>query len=221
MEENYDGECEFCHGNTSSKRFLNTHDIVLQDNNAFGILEKVMNNSTKFISQTCYGNKPFGLATNFSDFTDSGIKCIAIKQSEHFVDADVFTDKNAIIGKWKVCMSKATSEGNITPDANGAVGIATNFFIIEPNSICTETYIVVNIFDNKKEAEIFISYMKTKFFRFMLGLRVLTQDINKNKFAWVPDMLDYSTAWTDKELYEHFKLTRQEVAYIESKIKAI
>jgi site-specific DNA-methyltransferase (adenine-specific) len=55
----------------------------------------------------------------------------------------------------------------------------------------------------------------------MLGLRVLTQDINKEKFSWVPDVEDYSAPWTDKELYEHFNLTRQEVAYIESKIKTI
>jgi hypothetical protein len=215
----YDGECEFCHGNTSSKRFLNTHDIVLQDNNAFGILEKVMNNSTKFINQTCYGNKPFGLATNFSDFLDSGVKCMTVRQEEKFVNPNVFTDKHGIIGKWKVCTSKGAS-GSYLADIRGALVT----FIIEPNTICTETYIVVNTFDNKTDAENFNSYMKTKFFRFMLGLRVLTQDVNKEKFAWVPDMQDYSTTWSDEELLhnkKYFNFTRQEIEYIESKIKAI
>ena len=220
-EKNYDGECEFCHGNTSSKRFLNTHDIVLQDNNAFGILEKVMNKSTKFINQTCYGNKPFGLATNFSDFLTSGVKCMTVRQEEKFVDPNAFTDKNGIIGKWKVCASKG---GNVTENSEGTRQVLSSIFILEPNTICTETYIVVNTFDNKKEAENFVSYMKSKFFRFMLGLRVLTQDINKKKFAWVPDMLDYSAPWTDKELlYDTtiFNFTKQEREYIESKINTI
>lgn len=214
----YDGECEFCHGNTSSKRFLNTHDIVLQDNNAFGILEKVMNNSSKFINQTCYGNKPFGLATNFSDFLTSGVKCMTVRQEEKYVDPNAFTDKNGIIGKWKVCTSAG---GNVTENSEGTRQVLSSIFILPPNSICTETYIVVNTFDNKKEAENFISFMKTKFFRFMLGLRVITQHINKEKFAWVPDQLDYSAPWADAELYKKYNLSRQEMAYIESKIKAI
>lgn len=220
-EKKHNGECEFVNGNTTTKRYLNSHDIILQDNNAVSILDKVMSSASKYINQTCYGNKPFGLATNFKDFKASGVMCVCQGKVEHNVDPTVFTDKHGIIGKWKVCTSKATSEGNINPDKTGAMAIATNFFIIEPNAICTETYVVVNVFDNKAEAENFISYMKTKFFRFMLGLRVLTQDINKEKFAWVPDVEDYSAPWTDKELYKKFGLTRQEQAYIESKIKAI
>jgi site-specific DNA-methyltransferase (adenine-specific) len=230
-EKDYNGECEFCHGNTSSNRFLNTHDIVLQDNNAFGILEKVMNNSTKFINQTCYGNKPFGIATNFKNWVEPAIggdltghihgiditMCYASNKSLHEIKISDFSDKNNIRNKWKVC----TSAGINPSKETGGFDKYNNLFLIEPTAICTETYIVVNVFDNKKEAEHFISYMKTKFFRFMLGLRVLTQHINKEKFSWVPDMLDYSAPWTDAELYKKFNLTRQEVAYIESKIKTI
>ena len=94
------------------------------------------------------------------------------------------------------------------------------FRSIEPNAICTETYMVVNAFDTEVEAENFISYMKTKFFRFMLGLRVLTQDINKEKFGWIPE-IRYNTKWDDGDLSEMFGLTRQEQKYIGSKIKSI
>ena len=96
-----------------------------------------------------------------------------------------------------------------------------NQFILAPDEICTETYIVVNVFDTKTEAENFISYLKTKFFVFMLGLRVSTQDINKEKFGFVPDVIDYSIAWTDAELYKKYNLTKQQIAYIERKIKTI
>jgi len=63
--------------------------------------------------------------------------------------------------------------------------------------------------------------MKTKFFRYMLGLRVVTQHINKEKFAWVPDLEDYSKPWTDEELYRKFGLTENDIRYVESKIKPI
>jgi site-specific DNA-methyltransferase (adenine-specific) len=226
-EKAHNGECEFVNGNSSTKRFLNTHDIILQDNNAFGILEKVQSASNAWISQKCFSSKPFGLRTNFKDFKPSGVKCVCQGKEEKFVDPTAFTDKNGIIGKWKVVTGKVTSEGNIKESVTGSIGVLTNFFVIEPNTICLETYVVANVFDSKQEAEHFVSYMKTKFFRFMLGLRVSGIDINKEKFTWVPDMVDYSAIWmdtdtkTNKGLYSHFGLTRQEIAYIESKIKAI
>jgi site-specific DNA-methyltransferase (adenine-specific) len=215
-EKNHSGKCEFVNGNTSTNRFLNEHDIIVQDNNAVSILESVQSKTSKWINQRCYGNKPFGLATNFKNWVENGVKCIASRKSEHFTEPNAFTDKHNIIGKWKVCASAA-----INPNKDGRFEVYNNLFIIEPNAICTQTYIVVNMFDSKSESENFISYMKTKFFRFMLGLRVLTQHINKEKFAFVPDVEDYSTPWTDKELYKKFGLTRQQINYIEGKIKTI
>lgn len=217
----YDGECEFVNGNTTTNRFLNTHDIILQDNNAFGILDKVMGKTSKYINQTCYGNKPFGIPTNYSKWDVNGINCYTVGKKINKINTNAFTDKHYIIGKWKVCTSKATVEGSSFIGNVRSYFTSNSMFIIEPNAICTETYIVVNAFDSKRDAENFMEYMKSKFFRFMLGLRVLTQDINKEKFSWVPDVEDYSAPWTDAELYKKFNLTRQEVAYIESKIKAI
>ena len=217
-EKDYNGECEFVSGNTSTKRFLNTHDIILQDNNAFGILDKITSHSSKYISETAFSRGAFELKTNFSNWSESGIKCYVIGNAIKYVNISNMNDKHNILNKWKVCTSKA---GSVTENNLGARQILCSYFIAEPNSVSTDTYMVVNVFDTKQEAENFISYMKTKFFRFMLGLRVLTQDINKEKFAWVPDQKDYSAPWVDAELYKKYNLTRQEVAYIESKIKVI
>lgn len=217
-EKDYSGECEFVTGNTTTKRFLNTHDIILQDNSAFSILDKVMKKTNNWMSDKCISRKPFGLATNFADFKETGVKCITIGRKEKFVDVNSFTDKHGIIGKWKVCTSKACSPQEDKDGYRKVIGV---MFVLEPNVICTDTYLVVNTFDNKSEADVFMGYMNSKFFRFMLGLRVLTQNISKDKFSWVPDLGDYSTEWTDKELYNHFCLNKQEIAYIESKIKAL
>ena len=216
--KDYNGECEFVNGNVTTKRFLNIHDIILQDNNAFGILEKITSKCSSWMNKPWAIQTPFGIVSSFNQWSNStnDTVCYSSGKTKRNVSTGHFTDKHNIIGKWKVCTSKA-----INPNKEGNFDKYNNIFIIEPNTICTQTYIVVNVFDSKTEAENFISYMNTKFFRFMLGLRVLTQDISKEKFAWTPDQLDYSAKWTDKELYMKYSLTRQEIAYIESKIKAI
>ena len=218
-QKDHSGTCEFVVGNSTTNRHLNQYDIILQDNNAVGILEKVRSTCSDWMNKSWAGQTPFGIVTSFKNWQTSGTKCIKSGLEEKFVNFSDFTDKHNIIGKWKVCTSKAN--GAAQEDNGNGKKVISDAFVIDPNAICTQTYVVVNVFDSKQEAENFISYMKTKFFRFMLGLRVLTMDINKKKFAWVPDVSDYSAPWTDKELYKKFNLSRQEIAYIESKIKEI
>jgi len=71
------------------------------------------------------------------------------------------------------------------------------------------------------EANNFRAYVLTKFFRFMLLLRIASQDVTREKFTWVPDLEDYSRVWTDAELYQHFGLTKKEQEHIEKSIKPI
>ena len=218
-EKCYDGPCEFVNGHTVSTRFLNEHDIVLQDNNAFGILDKVKNKADDWMRDKVCSREPFGLATNFAYFTKSGVKCICKEKVYKFVSPTSFTDNRKVLNKWKVCIPVGAGRHQI-PDVHGAKMVMMNIFIVEPGAICTGTYLVVNAFDSKKEAEFFVSYMKTKFFRFLTGLR-LVKNASKKVFTWVPDVEDYSDTWTDKELYDMFGLTQQEQSYIESKIKEL
>lgn len=211
----HNGMCDFVVNNTTATRFLDIYDIVIQDNNAIPIVEKVLQKTQKWISDKVFGTNPFGLTTNFSNWSKSGVLCHSIRNQVNFCDPNDFTDRNGIFNKWKVATSKA---GSVSAK-NGAISVISNIFLIEPGSICTMTYIIVAVFDTKSEAENFITYMKTKFFRFMLRIRAITQDINKEKFLSVPDVIDYSKQWKDEDLYNMFDLTKQERAYIESKIK--
>jgi len=214
-QKDYNGQCEFVVGNSTTNRYLDEFDIVLQDNQAMTILKKVRSNSNHWMNKPWAVQTPFGLVSSFNDWKKEGVPCYSIKRQVHFCSENVVVDKFKIKDKWKVATSKAGNVGN-----TGVCDIST-LFLIEPGAICTQTYIVVNVFDSKKEAENFMSYMKTKFFRFMLGLRTLTQDINKEKFAWVPDVEDYSTTWTDAELFKKFDLTRQEQRYIDGRYKEL
>jgi site-specific DNA-methyltransferase (adenine-specific) len=218
----YNGDCNFISNGVLVKRNLAEENVILQDNNAITILNKIKNICGTYMNKPWAIQTPFGIISSFSNWKTSGTKCITKGRKLYFVNSSDFIDKCRILGKWKVCTCEAISsiKGQFS---NGVKSFFTNdgIFIIEPGTICTQTYIVVNVFDTKCEAENFVSYMKTKFFRFMLGLRVVTQHINKEKFAWVPDLEDYSKPWTDEELYRKFELTDDETKHIESKIKPI
>lgn len=215
-QKDYNGKCEFAVGNTTTERYLNEEDIILQDNNVVGILAKVKAVSSKWVSQLCFSKRPFGLSSNFLDFKTAGVKCVKRGHEEKLVDPAAFSDIHGLIGKWKTCIGEAYGEAGAE-----TYKVLSKPFVLPPNTICTETYVVVAVFDKEAEAVNFMSYMRTKFFRFMLLTRKNTQHLDKDKFAFVPDMKDYTAPWTDAELAKRFKLTRQEVAYIDSKIKAL
>jgi site-specific DNA-methyltransferase (adenine-specific) len=77
---------------------------------------------------------------------------------------------------------------------------------------------VAGVFDSKKEAEALVTFMSTKFFRFMVSLRKTTQDVNPNSFGYVPNIAS-EKKWTDEALYAKYELTESEIEHIESYIK--
>ena len=91
-------------------------------------------------------------------------------------------------------------------------------FIGEPNSCCTETYVMIGPYANKKRAENVISYIKTKFFRFLVLLKKNTQDAPARVYSFVP-VQDFDEPWTDEKLYAKYGLTNEEIAFIESMIR--
>ena len=91
-------------------------------------------------------------------------------------------------------------------------------FYGEPNSVCTETYLVIGPYTSKIETSNVISYIRTKFFRFLVLLRKNTQHAAKNVYLFVP-MQDFSEPWTDEKLYKKYGLTKDEIAFIESMIR--
>lgn len=106
-------------------------------------------------------------------------------------------------------------------------GSATDPYVIgkplygEPNSVCSVTYLVVgfnNEIKSQQMAENIITYMCSKFFRYLVSMKKKTQDNPRDVFQFVP-LQDFSQSWTDEKLYKKYGLTNDEIAYIESMIK--
>ena len=84
--------------------------------------------------------------------------------------------------------------------------------------ICSESYLMLKTFEKQNEAYNLKEYAKTNFFRFLLSTILLTQNIAKDKFQFVP-LQDFSKPWTDEELYAKYGLTDEEIQFIESMIR--
>ena len=85
------------------------------------------------------------------------------------------------------------------------------------SSVCTQTFIAFWV-SSESEALSLRSYYATKFFRFLVSLRKITQDALKGTYTWVPSQA-WTEEWTDAALYQRYGLTDAEIAYIEDVIK--
>ena len=134
-------------------------------------------------------------------------------------DKTVYISEDKIISnkdykdKIKVLVSKASPGGDDYPHS-----IFSTPLVAPKNSVSTETYLIVDFVKNKTEAENLLTYMSTRFFRFLVSLIKTTQNISKGSFAFVPvQNLEY--AWTDIELYEKYGITKDEQLFIEKMIR--
>lgn len=98
--------------------------------------------------------------------------------------------------------------------------IAATPILAKPGMACTETFIEIGPFDTEDELNNFYSYFKTKFFRAMVGIRKQDQGAARGIYHYVP-IQDFSKLWTDEELYKKYKLTQDEINFIETNIKAM
>lgn len=187
-------------------------DIFIRYSESIPIFKKVTSVTQQYFTEIVSSRKPFGFATDFNEFSSNGtIKVYANKQIGN-ISANYFIPKNADwISKFKLYIPKAIGSGDMRDDWIKPI-------IGQPNTLCTETYIVVGPFDTEITAKNVYSYTQTKFFHFMMGLAKITQDATSKVYQFVP-MQDFSKPWTDAELYAKYNLSQEEIDFIESMIK--
>ena len=137
------------------------------------------------------------------------------KSGYGFVSMNEITKNIEYLNYWKVVTSRSTS---VPEEDNGQVLRMSQTFIAEPNSVVTESYVVIDAFKDKIEAENCMSYIKTKFLRFLCQPTIVSPDVSNRTFELVP-LQDFSHPWTDEMLYKKYGLTEEEIAFIESMIR--
>ncbi len=192
-------------------------------NEAISILNKVRSFKEETMDKRVQSRLPFGIPSNFENYelTPTSNANITLFRSDRskssqkhvFIESRYVTKNIAWKDKEKVLVSKASPGGDEYPHS-----IISTPLYAGINTVCTETYLIVDFVKNNIEGQNLISYMTTRFFRFMMSLIKNTQNISKSVFAFVP-IQDYSKSWTDKKLYAKYGLDETEIAFIESMIK--
>lgn len=121
----------------------------------------------------------------------------------------------------------------VLPEANGTGALGETLsspFVLSPNKGFTQSFISFGKFDALQEAQNVLQYLKTKFLRAMLGTIKTTQHAHSDAWKNIPlqnfsneSDIDWSKPISeiDKQLYAKYGLTEDEVAFIESMIKAM
>ena len=206
-----------------SDRYLDEGgDIMIRDANVISILQKVQSFKESSFESIVSKRNPFNLVGNIEDYvttqkTERKILCrYENKRQIMYLKDEVRITRNIdVVPHFKLFVSKADG-------AAGQLGNPIPARIIgkaelgEPNMICSETFLCIFTKD-KSEAECISEYMKTKFFRFMVGIRK-NKNMTHDTYLYVP-LQDFSHPWTDEMLYKKYGLTEDEIAFIESMIR--
>lgn len=223
-ENGTDGDCEIYtheHGNiiSVSKRPLleNGCSTFIRHNDAISILRKVKQQGQNTIDTIISAQTPFGLYSNFNDFqsfqdSQHPIKIFCRGETGWIKPNQVLSNEH-LINKHKILVPKAWGNGSSgsTPDKIKPI-------YAEPNSCCTQTYLVVGAFDTEKEAKNYKQYLETNLTMFLIALKKNTQDAMRGVYSFVP-MQDFSEPWDDAKLYKKYGLTADEIAFIESMVR--
>lgn len=198
-------------------------DIFVRYSKAIEIVIKVVPEGTDTISNYVSAAKAFGYRTFFindPNFRESPtgltspVKCYGRAGKVGYVEKDEVPSHTDWICRWKVYVPESNNIGTELNDDN------QNAFIGEPETICTETFLVIgaDLELNEAGAINLSNYLKTRFARFLLSLAKISQHGTAKTYRFVP-LQDFSKSWTDAELYTKYNLTSDEIAFIEAMIK--
>lgn len=224
-EGNHHGDCKYklVLGDEEQPevvRKLDEFDIFVRDTRAVSILNKIKQLGGPSMGDLVSGDTPFGLATNFDDFKDESFKGaielhVSVNQKREvgwMKDSGVAKNRH-LIPVWKLFQPKAYGERGAIP-----ANVLGPSIVAGPGSVCTQTYVVAGPFSSKAEAVSCDAYLHTRFARFLISLRKITQDLPRATYSWLPQQ-KWESKWTDAVLYKKYKLTKEEIAFIESMIR--
>lgn len=224
-DRDHEGPCEVTNYGVQTAavatRYLDEYETFIRQNLAVDIVKKVNSKCKVFLNERVSSRKPFGLPTNYLP-REKGIPCWFIQRIglKYAYPKDV-DDSRGYLNKWKLLAPKAPIAGQT--DFTKPVGFyyEGNTRIAKPGECCTESFIVLGAFDTEEEVLSYRSYIFTKVVRFLLLQTVVSQDVTKKNYCFVPDLNKYTGRYTDKMLCEMWDITEDEWAYIDSRISAV
>ena len=249
--DNYKGQCRYSlHQNgiiqTCDRDLSSGFGIVIRNVNALNILKKVQkveglgyvkNSFANLIGPLHFFDNEKALGSNWKGYekvadTCHNIKCYVNKQMEPvgygWIKLSDVPKNTQSIPLHKVYLPKAGGTGRDSQ----VIGIP---FYGEPNSVCSFTYICIGYEPqkhnfSKNQCLAIISYLKSRFLRYLVSISKTTQNTSRDVFQFVP-LQDFTPQsdidWSktvpeiDQQLYAKYNLSADEINFIESMIKPL
>lgn len=200
-------------------REIGEYDVFVRDLAAVSILRKVRATNAPSVNTILARDKEFGWTSNFDGFhtdeRDGDVPLYFIRSMKRgigFIQRGAVTKSVQLIDRWKVLVPEAYNGGDSLPHP-----IVGKSLIAPSPSVCTQSFLFFSV-DSEEQAKSMQSYYATRFFRFLVSLRKITQHATHSTYAWVP-IQEWDRDWTDDQLYTKYQLTDEEISYIESQVR--
>lgn len=232
-DSSYSGECEITSvrgdSRTTLRRRLNEYDIFVRNNSAVNLIHRIEKSSDRKMDEIVYTRNVFGINSDIRGLEEpSGDKSIRLYCSyksnsmmvTYISEKDVVKEKE-IIDKYKVIIGKVVPRGGeVGIDPSIGYRAITTIQVLYPNSVFTDTYLLLGVFDSEQEAINFAKYMTLRFPRFLLHETFSSMNISKGNFRFVP-FLDYHEEWTDEKLFARYECTDDEIGMITAMMRPL
>lgn len=221
-----EGDCEVTtiRGDDSfgpMKRNLAEYDVFVRDGRALDILRKVQQKKEPSIVEMLSVDKEFGWTSNFTGFrtkkNPGDVPLYYIRQGKRnvgWISRKEVEKSRELIDTWKILVPQAGSDGGQRlPDP-----VLGQPLPAPSPSVCTQSYLFFHV-GSEAHAKSVGTYVRTRFLRFLVSLRKITQHATRSTYTWVPQQ-SWDRVWTDETLYKKYGLTKADIAFIESRISA-
>ena len=207
---------------THKDRYLDEFDTFIRSNTAIDIVKKISaHHNGSYLDRRVSVRLPFGITTTYP-YKKAGVPCYFTQRvGLQYVDKEDYTDNLHLIDKWKLLLPKAPIAGQTDFSKPVAFYYDGNTRIAKPGEICSESWLVAGAFETENEARNFKSYIFTKTVRFLLLQTVVSQNITRKNFCFIPDLGIYDRCYTDEYLRALWEITDDEWILIDSKIGEI
>lgn len=241
-EKGYNGKCDYYFHSANgdiTRRFdyLDSKEagIVIRDPKAYSIIGKIdnvegkyyMDTGTNFsglVSAKHFFDDSKYLTSNWKGYKDKPDSNYNIKyylnidreRTFRWISDSQLPKNTATKDLWKVFIPAAGGSG--TDDI-----ILGKPFIGEPGSVCSQTFLVIG-YDPQKhnftetQCKNIITYIQTKFFRYLVSIKKKTQNGPRGVYQFVP-LQNFNNDISDEMLYKKYNLSLDERNLIESSIR--
>lgn len=237
-QRNYQGKVTFT--NTIKNKqdtqirdlFIDDIDIIISDGYSYPILKKVLGKDFTPLTTITTGRNPFGIIGKVSvveaiskvEKFKGSVELRCMSNEIRYINPNLITKNRDIFERYKVFISK--SAGSPKSDLN----IIGRSYVGMSMSACTDSLISIGKFNTELEAINLSKYLQTKFLRFLVSILKSSHNVTQIVYKFVPiqDFTNNSDIdWKlgisniDKQLYNKYNLTQEEIHYIEASIKSM